>query len=139
LDLWVDRAPEQTVSVVSRPERYDYPANWKFQAENGVDGYHGNFVHESYAQIIERSGGATVEEIRATRNQVGDDNYAKGFDYGDGLLERTGTMLGAFDVSTQQAYQDKLVELHGEERSRRIGMMRNIFVFTNPPLRTPHI
>lgn len=139
LDLWIDRSPEQSVSVVSRPERYDYPANWKFQAENGVDGYHGNFVHESYAQIIERSGGATVEEIRATRNQVGDDNYAKGFDYGDGLLERTGTMLGAFDVSTQQAYQDKLVELHGEERSRRIGMMRNIYVFPNLYLFESHI
>jgi phenylpropionate dioxygenase-like ring-hydroxylating dioxygenase large terminal subunit len=29
------------------PHKYGYQGNWKFQAENGVDGYHAGFVQES--------------------------------------------------------------------------------------------
>jgi benzoate/toluate 1,2-dioxygenase alpha subunit len=139
IDLWIDRAPAQDIAVVPRQERYDYPANWKFQVENGVDGYHGNFVHESYAQLIERAGGATVEEIREGRNRLDTHNFAKGLSHGDSLLERTGSMLGAFDPSDQEDYTRALVETHGEERAHKINMMRNIFIFPNLYLFESHL
>lgn len=139
LDLWIDRAPNGTITVTSRPERYDYPANWKFQAENGVDGYHGNFVHESYAQILERAGGATVRDIKAQRNSLTAGNYAKGLSWGDGILERHGVMLGAFDTSTQESYQEGLRSKHGSERAERINMMRNLYIFPNLYLFESHI
>lgn len=139
IDLWIDRAPEGTITVTPRPERYDYPANWKFQAENGVDGYHGNFVHESYAQILERAGGTTVQDIKAQRNRVNAGNYAKGFSHGDGLLERHGVMLGAFDTSTQTDYLETLRATHGEERADRINMMRNLYIFPNLYLFESHL
>lgn len=139
IDLWIDRAPDQEVTVIPRPERYDYPANWKFQAENGVDGYHGNFVHESYAQLIERSGGASVQQIRSERDRLDVHNYAKGLGHGDGLLERTGAMLGAFDPSDQQEYLEGLAAIHGVDRANRINMMRNIYVFPNLYLFESHL
>ena len=46
IDLWADRSigAESTVLI---PHRYGYHGNWKFQCENGVDGYHPGIVHES--------------------------------------------------------------------------------------------
>ncbi|HWO94482.1 MAG TPA: aromatic ring-hydroxylating dioxygenase subunit alpha, partial [Dehalococcoidia bacterium] len=46
IDAWADQAIEGDLEVV-RPHQYNYFGNWKFQAENGADGYHPGFVHES--------------------------------------------------------------------------------------------
>ena len=45
--------------------RYDYPGNWKLQLDNGVDGYHGNYAHESFMKLLERAGEATLQRVVA--------------------------------------------------------------------------
>ena len=41
-------SPEGEVEARSGTHKYGYDGNWKFQMENGVDGYHPNFVHQAF-------------------------------------------------------------------------------------------
>lgn len=57
---WIDRqfdiAPEGEIELRYDPHVLDYHGNWKFIVENSVDGYHGNFVHDSFWKVQERFG-----------------------------------------------------------------------------------
>ena len=139
IDLWCDRSPVASVLLPDGAHRYEYPANWKLQCENGVDGYHGNYVHESFAQLLDRTGERSVEDVMRRRNTVGGVNSAKGLPYGDGLLEREDGMLGTFDFSRQPAYLRQLAEVYGADRAQDILVQRNLFVFPNLFLFESHI
>ena len=139
IDAWCDRAPEGRVTVPSGAHRYEYPGNWKMQMENGVDGYHGNYVHESFANILERSGERKASDISRARNKVGAKNYAKGLRRGDGLLEREDGMLGTYDTRSDPEYRDQISDAYGDERMKEVLTQRNIFVFPNLYLFESHI
>lgn len=139
IDLWADRSPSGRVELPAGAHRYSYPGNWKLQMENGVDGYHGNYVHESFAKILERSGERTSADISRTRNRVGSRNYAKGLAHGDALLEREDGMLGTFNFEPWPEYRSQLAEVYGEQRASDILTQRNIFVFPNLYLFESHI
>lgn len=139
IDAWADRAPEGRVTVPSGAHRYEYPGNWKMQMENGVDGYHGNYVHESFANILERSGERKASDISRTRNKVTGGNHAKGLPHGDGLLEREDGMLGTYDTRTDPEYRDQIAAVYGRERMEEVLKQRNIFVFPNLYLFESHI
>ena len=139
IDAWCDRSPEGRVTLPVGAHRYEYPGNWKMQAENGVDGYHGNYVHESFANILERAGERKAADISRARNRVGAKNYAKGLPNGDGLLEREDGMLGTFDTRTNNQYRQQLTDAHGHERMQEALTQRNIFIFPNLYLFESHI
>ncbi|MGH3343194.1 MAG: aromatic ring-hydroxylating oxygenase subunit alpha [Carbonactinosporaceae bacterium] len=139
VDLWCERSPVGQVELPVSVHRYTYPGNWKFQMENGVDGYHGNYVHESFSQILARSGERPVQNIAQMRNQVGSRNYAKGLSRGDGLLERESGMLGTFDFTHYPRYREQLEASYGAERAAEILIQRNIFIFPNLYLFESHI
>jgi benzoate/toluate 1,2-dioxygenase alpha subunit len=139
IDMWCDRSPGGRVELPLSTQRYTYPGNWKLQMENGVDGYHGNYVHESYAHILDRSGERKAGDIARTRNRLGSINYAKGLAAGDGVLERDDAMLGSYDTKSHTGYRDQLATLHGDVRADDILMQRNIFVFPNLYLFESHI
>src|SRR5262245_41894891 len=63
VDLWADRAPDGTLRVL-RPHKTRYPANWKFQAEQDTDGYHGIYVHDSAFKTRAHFYGASDREER---------------------------------------------------------------------------
>ena len=139
IDLWCERSPTGNLTLTEGTHRYEYPANWKLQAENGVDGYHGNYVHESFVNLLERSGERSEADTTRARNSVGSVNFAKGLAYGDGLLEREGGMLGTFDYRSESSYCKLLEEAYGPERANDIMMQRNIFIFPNLFLFESHI
>ena len=139
VDAWCDRAPDGRVTVATGTHRYEYPGNWKLQMENGVDGYHGNYVHESFANLLERSGERRASDIARTRNRVGAKNHAKGLPCGDGLLEREDGMLGTFDSSVWPEYRRQLIDAYGLERMQEAITQRNVFVFPNLYLFESHI
>lgn len=58
LDLFVDLAPGGELDVTAGVHKYAYRANWKFQIENGMDGYHPN-----REALIARHGQARTEEL----------------------------------------------------------------------------
>ncbi len=139
IDAWCDRSPRGRIAVTRGTHRYRYPGNWKLQVENGVDGYHGNYVHESFSMLLERSGERTRGEGVRARNAVGTVNHAKGLSRGDGLLERRAGMLGTADYRPYEDYQRQLVMAHGAERVEDILTQRNILVFPNLFLFESHI
>lgn len=139
IDLWCDRSPTGRIRLPEGVHRYEYPANWKLQAENGVDGYHGNYVHESFVGLLERSGERSAADTTKTRNSVSERNSAKGLPYGDGLLEREAGMLGTFDYRGRSTYTKLLEQAYGSERADDIMLQRNIFVFPNLFLFESHI
>src|SRR5258705_1433713 len=47
IDTIVDQSPDG-LEVLRGSSTYMYDGNWKLQAENGVDGYHGTSVHWDY-------------------------------------------------------------------------------------------
>ena len=51
IDLFMDLSPEGAVEARAGTHKYGYDGNWKFQMENGVDGYHPNFVHQAFFEI----------------------------------------------------------------------------------------
>jgi len=56
IDLFVDLSPAGEIEVNAGVHRYSYSGNWKLQSENGVDGYHPNFVHQAFLGSSTRLG-----------------------------------------------------------------------------------
>jgi phenylpropionate dioxygenase-like ring-hydroxylating dioxygenase large terminal subunit len=132
IDWWFDRSPTGTISVLPKPHKYPYPGNWKWQAENGHDGYHGNYVHESWQRLLERAGEAPVREVRKFRAA----GCTRGFAYGHGLLERPGGLSPASSWTGRmmQRFPDYATALRGrftDDVIDEISARRNIFVFPN--------
>src|SRR5713226_1920664 len=51
IDLFVELSPEGELEARAGTHKYGYDGNWKFQMENGVDGYHPNFVHRAFFDL----------------------------------------------------------------------------------------
>jgi phenylpropionate dioxygenase-like ring-hydroxylating dioxygenase large terminal subunit len=82
MDLLLDAAPAGTVTVRSGVERYAYPANWKLQIENLLDGYHPNFTHQIAFELSERRRGTSGRRA----NSEGSGATARTFGRGHGVL-----------------------------------------------------
>ncbi|MGH7988532.1 MAG: aromatic ring-hydroxylating oxygenase subunit alpha [Candidatus Binataceae bacterium] len=54
IDLFVELAPDGALEVRSGGNKFDFPANWKLQLENAMDGYHPNFSHETFLDMLQR-------------------------------------------------------------------------------------
>lgn len=138
IDLWTERAPAGRMRVTRAAHRISYPGNWKFQMENGVDGYHGNYVHSSFIRIADRAGERKAAAFTAVRDTGG----AIGLPRGDGLIERPhGGMAGQFDYADARhtAYHEALAGAYGRDRLPHILAQRNILIFPNLFLFESHI
>jgi benzoate/toluate 1,2-dioxygenase alpha subunit len=132
VDWWLNRSPAGTITVLPTAHKYPYPGNWKWQAENGHDGYHGNYVHESWQRLLARAGEAPVKDIRKYRAG----GCTRGFAFGHGLLERPGGLNPAASWTGRMMvkypeYAEALRKAYGEEEIEEISARRNIFVFPN--------
>jgi phenylpropionate dioxygenase-like ring-hydroxylating dioxygenase large terminal subunit len=121
IDLWADLSPQSEWRPL-RPHKYGYEGNWKFQAENGHDGWHARFVHESAFETFKK-----FTPRPGTGPVVG---KTRGFAGGHGILERPGIYEG---LSEEQLdlWKKMLVEKHGQERMDSIMFVRHIFLFPN--------
>lgn len=86
IDTMVDQSP-QGIEVLDGSIRYMMRANWKFQSENGADGYHVAAVHRNYAATVsfrEQLMGDTLDPLKATE--------------AGRILNRTKTRTGSYDL-----------------------------------------
>jgi benzoate/toluate 1,2-dioxygenase alpha subunit len=86
LDTMVDQSP-QGIEVLDGSIRYMMRANWKFQSENGSDGYHVAAVHRNYAATVsfrEQLMGDALDPLKATE--------------AGRILNRTKTRTGSYDL-----------------------------------------
>jgi benzoate/toluate 1,2-dioxygenase subunit alpha len=140
IDLWINRSPDSEIEVILPPHKYPYPGNWKWQAENGADGYHGNYVHASWQKLLQRAGEAPVKDIRKFRQE----GCTRGLANGHGLLERPGGLnpAASWTGRMMERYPEYAASLRGrfsEEEIDSISARRNIFVFPNIYLFDTHI
>jgi phenylpropionate dioxygenase-like ring-hydroxylating dioxygenase large terminal subunit len=140
IDLWLNRSPLGAIEVVAPPHRYAYPGNWKWQADNGADGYHGNYVHASWQKLLQRAGEAPVKEIHKLREE----GCTRGMANGHGLLERPGGLnpVASWTGRMMQRFPDYASALHArfsDGELEEISARRNIFVFPNIYLFDTHI
>lgn len=52
LDLFVESGGGKPLTAAHGTQKLRYPGNWKYQLENGCDGYHPSFTHRSFFQIV---------------------------------------------------------------------------------------
>jgi len=135
LDRASDLSPEGEIEVGRTWVKHLFQANWKMLSENEADGYHVNFVHDSFAKGIKLQGKydnvLTSEEdkfaavVRALGNGHTELDYAATY-------QQPLTWLGV-KPDRYPAYNDAMYSRHGQERAREI--MRagppHTFIFPN--------
>ena len=129
IDYWADRSLEGSNTLLL-PHRYGYSGNWKFQAENGVDGYHASFVHESAFDSFAKGGVFRY----LNRPSIKTDGTTRGFPGGHSTLEGGYAEGRGSARSLPEMFEDymsKLRERHGEERAREVVSARHLFIFPN--------
>lgn len=129
MDLLIDAAPDGELDVRSGATRYAYPANWKLQIENLLDGYHPNFTHQIAFEISERRRGVSGRKA----NSEGSGATARTFGAGHGILHYSAVNRGyQTQDETQAVYRRTLEERLGVERARDVVAADiQLFVFPN--------
>jgi phenylpropionate dioxygenase-like ring-hydroxylating dioxygenase large terminal subunit len=137
IDLFVDLSPNGELDVTAGVHKYGYRANWKFQVENSMDGYHGNFVHQSFFDNVRRRSKVNVTDIMNSQS------LAETRDLGNGHVmldfrpynQAHGSRMGAIMATSGsgKAYRDALVANHGEARANELLTARgtHLLVFPN--------
>ena len=138
LDLFIDLSPDGELDVAAGVHKYGYHANWKFQIENGMDGYHGNFVHQSFFDNVRRRTGVNLTDLGNSQSP------AQTRDLGNGHVmidfraynQALGPRMGAIMVTSEsgQSYRDALIARHGEERTKELLTARGTHVLVFPNL-----
>ncbi|HKV56356.1 MAG TPA: aromatic ring-hydroxylating dioxygenase subunit alpha [Candidatus Binataceae bacterium] len=139
IDLFMDLSPEGAVEAHCGTHKYGYDGNWKFQMENGVDGYHPNFVHQSFFEIQGRELGRRVMKLFTESSAYETKDLGNGHSILDMAPKRKGhrpvnTILrGATSRESNEAYIESLTRRYGESRTSEIlgGSNVNLAIFPN--------
>jgi phenylpropionate dioxygenase-like ring-hydroxylating dioxygenase large terminal subunit len=137
LDLFIDLSPDGELDVTAGVHKYGYHANWKFQIENGMDGYHANFVHQSFFENVRRRTGVNLTDLGNSQSPAQTKDLGNGhvmIDFRPYNDARRGRM-GAIMVTSEsgQAYRNALIAKYGEERTNELLTARgtHLLVFPN--------
>ncbi|HEX5365374.1 MAG TPA: Rieske 2Fe-2S domain-containing protein [Acidimicrobiales bacterium] len=141
IDLFVDLSPVGEIEVTSGTHRYTYAGNWKLQSENGVDGYHPNFVHQGFLSSASRMAGS-MGDLAMKLFHDSSPGHAADLGNGHGLLDSRPNiqpLLRELLPATDQgrAYLDVLARRLGSpERALEVASANgaggfNLLVFPN--------
>ena len=132
-DNIVDRAPDGVVTMSEHHFRLMYRGNWKLHHENGNDGFHPSFVHESSVDAARGApdeasaldGGLTLVQLRSNSRTVQEweettkFSLPSGHSYGAGFY-RGGVLAPKAEDAIRQTYRAALETRHGPERTAEI-------------------
>jgi nitrite reductase/ring-hydroxylating ferredoxin subunit len=126
VDLWLKRCAGGSYRVATA-HKYAYNGNWKFQAENVLDGYHAGFVHRSAYNTFRKFEGMFQNRHYGAVRPTG---QTRGFEGGHGTIE-AGVPLEAraVDPALREAYVRQLGEMYGESASGEILGNRHVLLF----------
>lgn len=140
IDWIMDASPRGEIDLSCGVNKYDYAGNWKFQCENTVDGYHGNYVHRSLQEVTARTQETVIlTRLRGSGTDVKDQvNYrelggTRGFPNGHSALERPcpPERLESLKQGEFAAHYQHLEAQYGTERLLAILGGHNTAVFPN--------
>lgn len=132
-DNLVDRAPDGSVTMSEHSFRLMYRGNWKLHHENGNDGFHPSFVHESSVDAARGAppeasamdDGLTLVQLRsnARTNRDWEEttkvSLRSGHSYGAGFY-RSGVLAPKAENPVRKKYRVALEMRHGAERTAEI-------------------
>jgi len=139
IDLFMDLSPEGEVDARCGIHKYGYDGNWKFQMENGVDGYHPNFVHQSFFEVQGKKLGRKVMKLFTEASAYQSKDLGNGHSILDMAPQRkshrpvNNILRGSTSKASTELYVDSLVHRYGEERTSEIlgDSNVNLAVFPN--------
>jgi phenylpropionate dioxygenase-like ring-hydroxylating dioxygenase large terminal subunit len=140
IDLFMDLSPEGEVEARSGTHKYGYDGNWKFQMENGVDGYHPNFVHQSFFEAQGKKLGRKVMKLFTEASAYESKDLGNGHSILDMAPQRSShrpvnnILRGATSEATNDLYVESLVRRYGEERTSEILRASNVNLAVFPNL-----
>jgi len=79
IDLVVDLSPVGELDVTAGVHKYGYRANWKFQIENSMDGYHPNFVHQTFFTNIQHRTGRKLTDLFTSSSPAQTRDFGNGY------------------------------------------------------------
>lgn len=127
VDLWLGRCAGGRYRIARAAHKYSYRGNWKFQAENAIDGYHAAFVHQSAFGALRKFEGAFPNRSYLAAKNMG---RTRGLPGGHATLEAGAVLESGFTTpADRQAYRDALVRLNGEEGAREVLTNRHLLIF----------
>ena len=131
IDLMAEQSPEG-MEILPGRSRYISQSNWKFQAENGVDGYHVTSVHANYLGVVQRRMQLRKDQVKSiARGDMGT-MPSGAYDLGDGHTMLWGLVPGGSATRPLGERRQELETRLGETRARwMIDHSRNLGVFPN--------
>ena len=141
IDLFMDLSPEGAVEARAGTHKYGYDGNWKFQMENGVDGYHPNFVHQAFFEAQGKGLGRKVMQLFTDSSEC----TSKDLGHGHSLLDMTpkrpagappssNILRGATSRGASDSYISSLIERFGKDRTAEILSASNVNIAIFPNL-----
>jgi len=123
IDLFVDLSPEGEIDVTAGVHKYGYQGNWKFQIENAMDGYHPNFVHQTFFTALQKRTGTKLDLF--TSHSTG---LTRDLGNGHVMLDsreynkvNSRHLRAALPTTPKgQEYQEAMVRRYGQERTEEI-------------------
>jgi phenylpropionate dioxygenase-like ring-hydroxylating dioxygenase large terminal subunit len=123
IDLFVDLSPESEIQVGAGVHKFDYPANWKFQLENAMDGYHPNFTHQTFLDMIQAQVGVRPDVFNGNSSGESRDlcnghvmlDYRR---YNREYAERIRSVLPT--IPADEDYRSRMIARYGPARTAEI-------------------
>jgi benzoate/toluate 1,2-dioxygenase subunit alpha len=140
IDLFMDLSPEGEVDAHCGTHKYGYDGNWKFQMENGVDGYHPNFVHQSFFEVQGKKLGRKVMRLFTEASAFQSKDLGNGHSILDMAPQRktnrpiNNILRGSTSKASSDLYMESLVRRYGEERTSEILAASNVNLAVFPNL-----
>jgi nitrite reductase/ring-hydroxylating ferredoxin subunit len=140
IDLFMDLSPDGAVEARAGTHKYGYDGNWKFQMENGVDGYHANFVHQSFFEVQGKKLGRSLMHIFKEKTPMESKDLGHGHSLLDTAPKHTAPRLvsnilrGQVSKEIGDAYVQSLVARNGEARAAEILAASNVNLAVFPNL-----
>lgn len=141
IDLFMDLSPQGEVEARSGIHKYGYDGNWKFQMENGVDGYHPNFVHQSFFETQGKQLGRQAMQLFAGNSECESKDLGNGHAILDMAPRRAATtrpvpnmLRGATSRASSDAYIESLIRRYGNDRTAEILAASNVNLAIFPNL-----
>lgn len=141
IDRFMDHLPGHQLEVADQAHRMVFDGNWKLQMENGVDGYHANFTHQSFFALMQRATGQPSRYISGKDEAQSAGPISACLGNGHGLLDQSQVASGVLRQrlrTLQGAPPDDadLVEFFGVPEAEELftatpGPGFNVAVFPN--------
>lgn len=138
-DLMVEQSATGELEVLPGISSYSYPANWKLQNENGLDGYHVSTVHYNYVSTVAHrheldsarpgQGGSTLDYSKLGAGDADTDDGWFSFHHGHGVL--FSDMPNAPDVRPgYDGIMQRLLSQYPPERAQwNMHRLRNLNIY----------